>query len=48
MTDHTNHLRRADWTVAPTEHRVAVRLIEAWHYSKSASNTSVASKDGEQ
>lgn len=42
MTDHTNHLRRADWTVAPTEHRVAVRLIEAWHYSKSAGNTSVA------
>ncbi len=42
MTDHANHLRRADWTVAPTEHRTAVRLVETWHYSKSAPNTSVA------
>jgi len=35
------HLRSAEWVVAPIpDHGSAVRLIEAWHYSRSAPNTS--------
>lgn len=39
--DRRERLRSADWYVAPIEeHREAVKLIEVWHYSKSAPNTS--------
>lgn len=34
--------RREDYTVAPCEHRVARTLVEQYHYTGSASNTSVA------
>jgi hypothetical protein len=34
--------RREDYTVTPCEHRVARALVEQYHYTGSASNTSVA------
>jgi hypothetical protein len=35
------HLRKADWEVRPIDsHGVAARVIRAWHYSGSVTNTS--------
>lgn len=35
-------LRRVDWSVVPLDHGTAVRMVQCWHYSRSAPNTSVA------
>lgn len=42
MTTPGDVLISSDWSVAPIEHAEAVHLIQIWHYSASAPNTSTA------
>lgn len=41
MHEYSDRLKKEDWVVLPIDKATARRLVEKWHYAKSATNTGV-------